>query len=269
MNKRTALLLLLSLPALAFTALPLAGLFSQTELDQICPLLSCPEATSALRLSATTSGVAALVIVLIGTPLAYALAHGRFRGQRVLDTIVDLPLVLPPAVAGVALFFTFGRNGMIGRHFASHFTIPFTMWAVVMAQVFVSCPLYVRQARVGFLSVPQPLVQASRTLGASSVRTFRKVTLPLAANGLIAGIVLAWARAVGEFGATLMFAGNMQGVTQTLPLAIYTEFEARQKLPSVLAMSATLVATSFLVIVTTKFVLEPRRGADEQGQVRG
>ncbi len=269
MKRRIGLLALASLPALAFIAMPLVGLFSKTDLDQVCPLLTCPPVTNALWLTATTSGASALVIVLVGTPLAYLLAHGRFRGKRAVDTIVDLPMVLPPAVAGVALFFTFGRTGMIGRHFAPYFTIPFTAVAVVMAQVFVSAPLYIRQARVGFLGVSPQLVQASRTLGASHLGTFWRVTLPLASHGLIAGLVLAWARSVGEFGATLVFAGNMQGVTQTMSLAIFTAFEARQQMSAVIVMSAILVAISFLVIIITKFVLEWRSRADEAASILG
>jgi molybdate transport system permease protein len=256
MKRHTALIALLSVPALAYLAVPLVGLFAQSAADQVCPLLHCPRVKAALLVTAISSGAAAVVIVLLGTPLAYFLAHGRFRGKRIVDTLVDIPLVLPPAVAGVALFFTFGRMGMIGKHFADHFTIPFTMVAVVMAQVFVSAPLYVRQARVGFLSVPPQLVSASRTLGASHLRTFLKVTLPLASHGLIAGLVLAWARSVGEFGATLVFAGNMQGITQTMSLAIFQEFEARQQLSAVVVMSGILVVISFVVLVVTKAILE-------------
>jgi molybdate transport system permease protein len=264
MKRRTIFLLLLALPAFAFVVVPLIGLFANTRLDSICPLINCPEVKSALFLSVTTSGISAVMIILLGTPLAYALAHGRFRGKRMIDAVVDLPIVLPPAVAGVALFLTFGRNGLVGRHFAPYFTIPFTTLAVILAQVFVACPLYVRQAKVGFLAVPNQLVRASRTLGASPLRTFLRITLPLASHGLIAGIVLAWARAVGEFGATLMFAGNMQGVTQTMPLAIYAAFEAKDKMPSVIVMSGILVATSFLVIIATKVLLEARgRGEAE------
>ncbi len=260
MKRRTTIIGLLSLPALAYLTLPLAGLFlGHTAFDQVCPLLRCPPVQAALRITAISSGIAAFIIVLIGTPLAYALAHGEFRGKRIVDTIVDIPLVLPPAVAGVALFFTFGREGMIGKHFADHFTIPFTMVAVVMAQVFVSAPLYIRQARVGFLGVPPQVVSASRTLGASPLRTFLRVTLPLASHGLIAGLVLAWARSIGEFGATLVFAGNMTGVTQTMSLAIFQEFETSHRLGAVVVLSGIMVVISFAVIVITKLVLEPGR----------
>ena len=262
MRRRTAIIALLSLPAFAYLAVPLAGLFGHTVIDQVCPLLRCPEVKAALLVTAITSAVAAVMIVLLGTPLAYLLAHGEFRGKRFVDTIVDIPLVLPPAVAGVALFFTFGRTGMIGKHFAEYFTIPFTMVAVVMAQVFVSAPLYIRQARVGFLSVPPQVVSASLTLGASPARTFLRITLPLASHGLIAGLVLAWARSVGEFGATLVFAGNMMGVTQTMSLAIFQAFEAQQQLSAVVVMSGILVVISFAVIIVTKMVLESGRSQE-------
>ena len=259
MGRHAAFVPLLALPAFLYLTAPLIGLFSRTELDQIRPLICCHEVKAALAVTAVTSTAAAVLIVLLGTPLAYLLAYADFQGKRLVDTIVDIPLVLPPAVAGVALFFTFGRNGMLGHQFAPRFTIPFTMAAVVMAQVFVSAPLYIKQARVGFLNVPPQLVAASRTLGASSTRTFLKITLPLASHGLIAGLVLAWARSIGEFGATLLFAGNMVGITQTMSLAIYTAFEAQQRLSAVVVMSGILVAVCFAVIIITKAVLESAR----------
>jgi molybdate transport system permease protein len=269
MKRSTAIIALLSLPALAYIAVPLLGLFSRTELDQIRPLVCCHEVKAALMVTAITSTAAAILIVLLGTPLAYFLAYAEFRGKRLVDTLVDVPLVLPPAVAGIALFFTFGRNGLIGHHLAPHFTLPFTMAAVVMAQVFVSAPLYIRQARLGFLSVPPQLVAASRTLGASQARTFLKITCPLASHGLIAGLVLAWARSIGEFGATLLFAGNMTGITQTMSLAIYTAFEAQQRLSAVVVMSGILVVISFAVIIITKVVLESGRPGEASHAMLG
>lgn len=251
---RPTLLLLLSLPALALIVLPLAGLFARAHLSRFASYVCCPEVASALTLSLTTSVLAALLIVGLGTPLAYWLAFADFRGKRIIDTVVDLPIVLPPAVAGVALLMTFGRVGLVGRHLASAgITIPFTTAAVVLAQSFVSAPFYIRQARVGFQNVPPHLMMASLTLGASRLRTFCKITLPLASHALLAGLVMAWARAVGEFGATLMFAGNLQGVTRTMPLAIYTTLESNPQ--AAIVLSVSLVAVSFLVIIITKFLL--------------
>lgn len=259
MKRRNFIIWLLALPAFFYLAIPLIGLFSRIELDQVRPLVCCHQVKAAIKVTALTSTAAAFLILLLGTPLAYHLSFNEFRGKRFIDTIVDIPLVLPPAVAGIALFFTFGRNGLLGHHFAPRFTIPFTMAAVVMAQLFVSAPLYIRQARGGFMSVPPQLILASRTLGASPLRTFFKITLPLASHSLIAGLVLAWARSIGEFGATLVFAGNMLGITQTMSLAIYTAFESQQQLSAVVVMSALLMVMSFAVIIITKFVLEPTK----------
>jgi len=251
---RTALLAILSLPALALIVLPIVGLFARAEIARLGSYVCCPQVASALTLSLVTSTVSVLIIILIGTPLAYYLARAEFRGKRVVDTLVDLPIVLPPAVAGVALLMTFGRVGLIGKHLAAAgIALPFTTAAVVMAQTFVCGPFYVRQARVGFENVPRQLVMASQTLGASVLRTFFRVTLPLASHALLAGLVMSWARAIGEFGATLMFAGSLQGVTQTMPLAIYTSMETNPN--AAIVLSVTLVAISFLVIIVTKFLL--------------
>ena len=253
-SRRSILLFLLSLPALALIALPIVGLFARAELRRFGSYVCCPEVASALTLSLTTSGISIVLIILIGTPLAYWLAYADFRGKRFIDTLVDLPVVLPPAVAGVALLMTFGRVGLVGHHLAAAgLTIPFTTAAVVLAQTFVAGPFYIRQARIGFQSVPGHLIMASLTLGASPLRTFRQITLPLASHALLAGLVMAWARAVGEFGATLMFAGNLQGVTRTMPLAIYTALESNPH--AAIVLSVSLVAISFLVIIITKFLL--------------
>jgi molybdate transport system permease protein len=256
--KRTVGLVLLSAPALALIVLPITGLFWRAQVGRLGSYVCCDPVAQALVLSLTTSGLTAFLIVLIGTPLAYLLAFADFRGKRVVDTLVDLPVVLPPAVAGVALLMTFGRVGLLGQYLsAAGVTIPFTTAAVILAQAFVAGPFYIRQARVGFESVPRQLIMASMTMGASPLRTFLRVTAPLASHAILAGLVMAWARAVGEFGATLMFAGNMQGVTQTMPLAIYAMLETN--LNAAVVLSVTLVAMSFLVIVVTKFLLGPAR----------
>jgi molybdate transport system permease protein len=216
----------------------------------------CGEVASALSLSLISAGVSAIVIVLIGTPAAYLLAYGRFRGKRVVDSLVDLPVVLPPAVAGVALLMAFGTEGLIGAPLRIlGIRLTYTTVAVVMAQVFVACPFYIRQARVGFQNVPPALIMASRTLGASQLRTFSRITMPLAWHALVAGLIMAWARAMGEFGATLMFAGNLEGVTRVMPLAIYSLILYENKVPAGIILSLTLVVVSFLVMVSTKLLL--------------
>lgn len=258
--KRHLVLIALSLPALLLIVLPLAGLFVNAEVARFASYVCCSQVVDALRLTLITSAISAALILLTGTPMAYWLAYTEFRGKRIVDTLVDLPLVLPPAVAGVALLMTLGRYGFVGVHLAPEITLPFTTAAVVIAQTFVAGPFYIRQARVGFESVPRQLQMASLTMGASPLRTFFKVTAPLASHAILAGLVMAWARAVGEFGATLMFAGSMQGVTQTMPLAIYAYMEEDMRISVVL--SVTLVALSFLVIIVTKFLLRPERSGD-------
>ena len=258
--KRHLVLIALSLPALGLIVLPLAGLFLNAEIARFASYVCCSQVVDALRLTLMSSAISAVLILIIGTPLAYWLAQGEFRGKRVIDTLVDLPLVLPPAVAGVALLMTLGRVGFVGVHLAPKITFPFTTAAVVIAQTFVAGPFYIRQARVGFESVPRQLQMASLTMGASPLRTFFRVTAPLASHAILAGLVMAWARAVGEFGATLMFAGNMQGVTQTMPLAIYASME--QDIRVSVVLSVTLVAVSFLVIIVTKLLLGSGQDGD-------
>lgn len=253
-SRRNLLLFLLSLPALALVSLPLIGLFWSAQLGRVGSYVCCGPVEEALVLSLMTSAITAVLVVLIGTPMAYWLAYREFRGKRIVDTLVDLPVILPPAVAGVALLMTFGRFGLVGQYlYLAGISIPFTTAAVVLAQSFVAGPFYVRQARVGFEGVPSQLMLASRTMGASPLRTFLRVTVPLASHAILAGLIMAWARAVGEFGATLMFAGNLQGVTQTMPLAIYTSLETN--INAAIVLSVTLVAISFLVIIVAKVLL--------------
>jgi molybdate transport system permease protein len=259
-------LMLLSMPALVFLTLPLLGLLVKADVVRFGAYVCCDEVKSALSLSLITATVSALISLLIGTPLAYWLAYGRFRGKRIVDTLVDLPVVLPPTVAGLALFMALGRQGLLGpRLEAFGISLPFTTAAVVLAQTFVSCPFFIRQARVGFQSVPPHLVLASRTLGASASRTFWRVTLPLAWHALVAGLIMAWSRAIGEFGATLIFAGNMEGTTRTMPLAIYAQFIGEGKVDSSVVLALTLVAVSFLVMIVTKMLLaQETRSAESQ-----
>jgi molybdate transport system permease protein len=203
----------------------------------------------ALGLSMGTTAVTMVIVVALGTPLAYLLARRRIPGAAAIEALVDLPIVLPPAVAGIALLVAFGRNGLVGRWLAEGgITVGFTTIAVVMAQLFVSAPFYVIAARGGFARVDRDVEAAAADLGATPGQVFRTVTLPLIAPSLIAGAVLAWARALGEFGATIMFAGNFPGVTQTMPLAIYGRFGAGD-LPSALLLSVVLLGASLIVLV--------------------
>ena len=246
---------------IAFIALPLLGIFLHVPLRTLIAQLHSPVALDALRISLKTSLIALAFIVVLGTPVAHLLGTKQFPGRAVLVTLFELPLVLPPAVAGIGLFAAFGRSGLLGPtllHFGIR--IPFTWVAVVMAQAFVAMPFYVRQAVAAFSSIDSQLVGASRSLGAGPSRTFVRVAVPLARQSLTAGAALAWARALGEFGATALFAGSLQGITQTLPLAIYTEFSGGD-LTACLAMSALLVAVSFGVLVTVKFVLRSAKWA--------
>ena len=217
--------------------------------------LSRPVVTDALVLSLKTSGIAQALVLLLGTPLAYLLATRGFRGRSLAVVLVELPLVLPPAVAGIGLIAAFGRFGLLGGTFdALGIRLGLTQSAVVVAVAYVSSPLYVRQAIAAFEAVDSNLVAAARTLGAGRMRTFFRVVLPLARRGLAAGEALSFARGLGEFGATIMFAGSLQGVTQTLPVAIYTEFDL--DFTTALAMSALLVVVSGALLVTLRLLLQ-------------
>ncbi|MBA2759687.1 MAG: molybdate ABC transporter permease subunit [Chloroflexia bacterium] len=208
----------------------------------------------ALTLSLTTSLASLAIITLLGTPLAWLLVRRRFRGARLVDTLVDLPIVLPPAVAGIALLMAFGRQGVFGQWLDQlGITVGFTTTAVVMAQVFVAAPFYVRSAKTGLLSVSPETEEAAMVDGATGWMVFRDITLPLALPGIAAGLVLAWARALGEFGATIMFAGNFPGITQTMPLAIYGRFSAGD-LQSALVLSLVLLVTSLAILLTARTV---------------
>lgn len=233
--------------ALAFLVLPVVAIFLHTTPGHLLEQLSNPVATDAFEVTIETSLIAQALIVLLGTPTAYLLATRRFTGRSLAITLVELPLVLPPAVAGIGLLAAFGRSGLLGT------SIPFTETAVVMAVAFVSSPLYVRQAIAAFETVDPDLVAASRTLGAGTVRTFFRVILPLARAGLAAGLALSFARGIGEFGATIMFAGSLQGVTQTVPLAIYAEFA--NNFDVAVAMSAVLVLFSLVLLLTLRIFL--------------
>jgi molybdate transport system permease protein len=232
--------------ALGFLALPVAAVFARVPPGRLVAQLGNPVVTDALVVSLKTTLVAQFLILFLGTPAAYVLATRRFPGRGLLVTLVELPLVLPPAVAGIGLLAAFGRTGLL------HTSIPFTQAAVVLAVTFVASPLYVRAAIAAFEGVDSDIVAASRTLGAGPVRTFFRIVLPLARTGLAAGAALAFARGLGEFGATIMFAGSLRGVTQTLPLAVYSQFDVNFDVA--LAVSALLVLISASLLVTLKWL---------------
>jgi molybdate transport system permease protein len=240
--------------ALAFLLLPIVAIFVHTSPGRLLSQLSSPVVKDAFVVSLQTSLAAQLLILAFGTPTAYLIATRRFPGRSLAVTLVELPLVLPPAVAGIALLAAFGRFGLLGSSLrAVGISVPFTQAAVTIAVAYVASPLYVRQAIAAFEAVDKDLVAASRTLGVGPARTFRRVVFPLARGGLIAGLALSFARGLGEFGATIMFAGSLQGVTQTLPLAIYAQFDL--DFDAAVAMSAVLILVSLVLLVSLHLVL--------------
>jgi molybdate transport system permease protein len=245
-----------------FVVLPILAIFLRVPVGTLFAQLRSPVALHALEVSLRTTIAALVLIVAFGTPAAYVLGTRPFRGAGVLTTILELPLVLPPAVAGIALFAAFGRFGLLGGPLrAFGIQLPFTQAAVVMALAYVALPFYTRQAVAAFASMDHQLLGASRTLGAGRASTFFRVALPLARQGLTAGAALAWARALGEFGATILFAGSLQGSTQTLPLAIYEQFSSGN-LDGALAMSALLVVVSAGLFVAVRLLVRGRRSEE-------
>jgi molybdate transport system permease protein len=239
--------------ALAFLVLPMLALFLRISPRALLEALGSDVALDALWVTLKTGLIAHVFILLVGTPAAYFLATRRFRGRDLLVALVELPLVLPPAVAGIGLLALFGRRGLLGESLeVLGIEIAFTQVAVVLAVTFVAAPFYIRQGIAAFETLDRSLMDASRTLGASPARTFRRIALPLAAPGLGAGSALAWARGTGEFGATIMFAGSFQGVTQTLPLAIYAQLDLDRDVA--IAIGALLVVLSLTVLITVKLL---------------
>ncbi len=236
---------------LGFLLLPVLAIFVHVTPGRLLHQFSNPVVDDALLVSLKTTLLAQALVLVFGTPTAYLLAGRRFPGRALCVTLVELPLVLPPAVAGIGLLAAFGRAGLLGSTLkAFGVTLPFTQAAVTMAVAFVASPLYIRQAIASFEAVDPDLLAASRTLGAGSARTFFRVALPLARGGLAAGEALSFARGLGEFGATIMFAGSLQKVTQTLPLAIYAEFDVNFDVT--LAISALLVLVSAALLISLK-----------------
>jgi molybdate transport system permease protein len=236
-----------------FLGLPVVALLARALLDgSFGTALISGAVLTALWLSLATTAVSLLLTVIVGLPLAFVLARRSFRGRWLIEALIDLPIVLPPSVAGLALLLVFGRNGLLGEPLrVAGVEIPFTTVAVVFAQVFVSAPFFIRAARTGLAGVDGDLEDAARVDGASELQLFRSVTLPLAGAALSAGLVMTWARAMGEFGATIMFAGNIEGSTQTLPLVVYAEFQAGS-LDASIAAAAILVAAALGVLIAVR-----------------
>jgi molybdate transport system permease protein len=239
--------------AFSFFALPLAALFLDRSPGELVSSLGDPVARDALLLSLQTTLAAIAIVIAVGTPAAWLLATRSFRGRSLVETLVELPLVLPPAVAGIALLASLGPNGILGGALEeAGVDLVFQTAGVVVALTFVSAPFFIRGAQAAFAALDPTLIEASRTLGASEGRTFLRVAVPAAAPGLAAGLALAWGRALGEFGATLFFAGSFQAVTQTAPLAIYAEYSS--DFSAALALSVILVVVSFALLLTIKLL---------------
>jgi molybdate transport system permease protein len=239
--------------ALLFLVVPVVAIFVDTGPLDLLSSLGEEGALDALRLSLECSAIAVAIIVLVGTPAAYLLATRRFRGRALVVTAVELPLVLPPAVAGIGLLAALGPNGVLGGLVNdAGLQLVLTTTGVIVALTFVSAPFYLRQAQAAFEALDRTWLDASRTLGASEARTFLRIAIPSARPGLVSGLALAWGRALGEFGATLMFAGSFRGITQTVPLAIYERFST--DFTGALALSAVLVAVSGALLLAVKLL---------------
>jgi molybdate transport system permease protein len=246
-----------------FMSLPIVALaWRAFESGEFAENVTSDFVVTAMRLSAITSTISLMIAVLFGTPLAYLLARRDFPGKALVDLLVDLPIVLPPTVAGVGLLVAFGRRGILGGELSGlGIELAFTTAAVVLAQVFVSAPFYIRTVKAGFESVDEQYEGVAATLGASPLRIFWKIVLPLCWPSVMAGAVLCWARGLGELGATLIFAGNFQGRTQTMPLAIIGVFDAGRSINMAIALAVILVVVASVLLLALRFVARaPRWG---------
>jgi molybdate transport system permease protein len=234
-----------------FISLPFLSLLLWTASENSWRAMASPVALDALLLSIKTTSISMAIILIVGTPAAYVLARAEFPGKKIVETLVDIPAVLPPSAAGIALLLTFGRFGLVGQHLeVLGVTVTFTTAAVVIAEVFVAGHFYVRQAAVGFAGVRRDVEEAALVDGAGRLSAFARVTVPLASPALVAGAMMAWARALGEFGATIVFAGSFRGVTQTVPLAIFAEFQGN--IDAAVALSVLVLGFAFVVILTVR-----------------
>lgn len=249
-----------------FLCIPLASLFATTSLSQFLAGLANSSVWPALRLSLFTTLTSLAIVLVAGTPLAWVLARSSSRFAGGLETFLQLPIVIPPAVAGVALLLAFGRRGLLTGHlYPQSWHFAFTTTAVIMAEVFVSAPFFIQAAASAFRRVDVRLLVVARSLGAYPLRIFLRVGVPIAAPGLFAGAAMSWARALGEFGATLMFAGNLEGKTQTLPLAIYTALEVDLRAAQAISILLVLVALTLLLVVRGRIA----NGTRTKGASRG
>jgi molybdate transport system permease protein len=244
-----------------FLAVPLVALLWRAlDEEHAWDYINDPIVTEALKLSLFTSTITLAVAFLLGTPVAFLLARYRFPGHRIIETMLDLPLVLPPVVAGVALLMAFGRRGVLGSELDMlGIQLPFTTAGVIVAQIFVAAPFYVRSAKAGFATVNRDIEAAAQVDGATLWRVMVDISVPVALPAMTAGAVLCWARSLSEFGATLLFAGNFQGRTQTMPLAIMTAFE--RDLGTALAISVILLVISFLILLASRAITRDESAA--------
>jgi molybdate transport system permease protein len=249
------LALLAAALAVAFLVLPVVAIFADVGPRQLLDALGEESAQEALWLSLRTTLLAMLIVLAIGTPAAYLLGRRRFRGRALVLTAIELPLVMPPAVAGIALLAALGPHGILGAWVeATGLELVFQTAGVVVALVFVSAPFFLRQGIAAFAGLDPRLLEAARTLGAGPFRVFATVAVPSARQGLASGLALAWGRALGEFGATLLFAGSLQGVTQTAPLAIFSDFSRPGGFDAALALSAVLIVVAALILIGVKLL---------------
>ncbi|HET6998986.1 MAG TPA: ABC transporter permease [Solirubrobacterales bacterium] len=243
------------LATLAFLVIPVVAIFADVSPARLLDALGEESARDALWLSLRATAIALVIVIVVGTPAAYLLASRDFRGRALVLTAIELPLVMPPAVAGIALLAAFGPEGILGSAVSSAgIELVFQTAGVVVALVFVSAPFFLRQAIAAFAALDGRFLEAARTLGAGPFRAFATVALPSVRAGLASGVALAWGRALGEFGATLLFAGSLQGVTQTAPLAIFADFSKPDGFVSALALSAVLIVVSAALLLSVKLL---------------
>jgi molybdate transport system permease protein len=242
-----------------FVALPLAAIFLKIDPNQINGQLQNSVILDSIKISLYTSAIATLIAFVLAVPTAYFMATKNFRGKSFIDTIIDLPIVLPPAVAGVALLYAFAPKGLLGPFLNSiHLTIPGYPIAVIIAETFVASPFLLRSAKTGFENMDRDIVSSAKILSGSRLRVFFTISLPLSIRAITSGAMMTWARAMGEFGATLMFAGNLPGITQTMPLAIYTLLYS-DPIAGV-TLSIILIAISFSILIIIKLIEQKRFG---------